>query len=165
SIVHRNSKKIYWWNCPHGHSWLAKVSERTVDKIPCTKCEEEFLQNLPQLLILLYARQNRLRVVFGTDALVGIPIDILIPELMLAIDYLPDKKMMTNAQKVKDHVLKSRGYEYVLFQAEKTAEGITEQIRALFRRQHIYIDSDAASDIRICRKQFEILRRNEEDEG
>lgn len=120
--IFRTSRKIYWWKCPHGHSWQAKVSERTIDKIPCRKCEEEFLRNLPQLLILLYARMKQIQVLFGSDELAGIPVEILIPELHLAIERPSEKKDLTIQQKVKQHVLKTHGFDYVIFQAGNTAE-------------------------------------------
>ena len=161
--IFRTSRKIYWWKCPHGHSWQAKVSERTIDKIPCRKCEEEFLRNLPQLLILLYARMKQIRVLFGSDELAGVPVEILIPELHLAIERPSEKKDLTIQQKVKQHVLKTHGFDYVIFQAGNTAEMIAGQIRDLYRTRHIYFNHSIVEDIRICRKQFEILRRKESE--
>ena len=33
--VQRNSLRIVWWKCSHGHRWRAKIADRAIDKAPC----------------------------------------------------------------------------------------------------------------------------------
>ena len=80
------SKQEYWWKSSCGHEWKAKVYDRTVRKVPCPKCEQEFVYVLPQLLVMLYTGQNHLKVEFDTDDLTGIRMEMYIPELNLAIE-------------------------------------------------------------------------------
>ena len=41
AAVSRNSMKNVWWKCSLGHSWRAKIYERTVGEKGCPVCEQE----------------------------------------------------------------------------------------------------------------------------
>lgn len=43
------SKQEYWWKSSCGHEWKTKIYDRTVRKVPCPKCEQEFVYVTPQL--------------------------------------------------------------------------------------------------------------------
>ena len=151
--VFRSSKKYYWWKCEHGHSWKAKVSERTIDKIPCRKCETEFVAILPHLLTLLYAGHRGMHVVFNSDQVTGIPTEMFIPELSLVIE----RYKKTQEQEVQSHICKANGIEFVTYTDSETAEEVVKKIRSILRVQHIYIKSNASEDIQLCREKYNIL--------
>ena len=51
--ISRNSHNRAWWLCKYGHSWNAKICERTHESKTCTVCESEFDSLLVQLLVSL----------------------------------------------------------------------------------------------------------------
>ena len=53
SNVSRNSMKVVWWKCGAGHSYRAKITDRTIEQKGCPQCEAEFQQALPQMLIMM----------------------------------------------------------------------------------------------------------------
>ena len=55
SNVSRNSMKVVWWKCGAGHSYRAKITDRTIEQKGCPQCEAEFQQALPQMLIMMYS--------------------------------------------------------------------------------------------------------------
>lgn len=152
--VFRGSKKYYWWKCEHGHSWKAKVSERTIDKIPCRKCEAEFISALPQFLVLLYTGQRGLRVSFHSDELTGIPVEMYIPELRLAIE----KTAETNEQKIKRHICLANGIDYEVYGNANNGEEVVKWIREIFQKKHFYIKSRVKDDIDVCRGKYNLLK-------
>ena len=56
--VHRNSKQYFWWKCPHGHMWKAKVYERTIENISCRKLIGKIVVKISRKV----ARKERLRI-------------------------------------------------------------------------------------------------------
>lgn len=54
SNVSKNSMKVVWWKCGVGHSYRAKITDRTIEQKGCPQCEAEFQQALPQMLIMMY---------------------------------------------------------------------------------------------------------------
>lgn len=45
--VSRKSMKSVWWKCSLGHSWKAKISDRTILEGKCTVCESEYRSVFP----------------------------------------------------------------------------------------------------------------------
>lgn len=66
--ISRNSHNRAWWLCRYGHSWNAKICERTQEGKTCTVCESEFDSLLLQLLVSLYAKQYNIKVVTFDDS-------------------------------------------------------------------------------------------------
>ena len=62
-----NSKA--WWKCSLGHSWKAKISDRTIIGEKCTVCEKEYRSVFPGLAVAYYANQKGLKVQLGSDKL------------------------------------------------------------------------------------------------
>lgn len=158
--VHRNSKKYYWWKCPHGHKWKAKVYERTIESVTCRKCEAEFLRFLPKLLFMYYLQPLKIQVVRSTSESLGITLDVFIPELQLAID--EKREELKNKQKIKWYMLKMNGFDYYLFPRYKQAIDIVYQVRNILKKKHLYFDTNPESDIKICREKFEMFLRQRE---
>lgn len=70
--VSRRSMKSVWWKCSLGHSWKAKISDRTIIGEKCTVCEKEYRSVFPGLAVAYYANQKGLKVQLGSDKLLGI---------------------------------------------------------------------------------------------
>ena len=47
--------KEVWWKCPLGHSWKAKICDRTILAKQCTVCEDECRSVFPGLAVAYYA--------------------------------------------------------------------------------------------------------------
>lgn len=69
--VSRRSMKRVWWKCSLGHSWKAKISDRTIIGEKCTVCEKEYRSVFPGLAVAYYANQKGLKVQLGSDKLLG----------------------------------------------------------------------------------------------
>lgn len=67
--VSRKSMKSVWWKCSLGHSWKAKISDRTIIGEKCTVCENEYRSVFPGLAVAYYANQKGLKVQLGSDKL------------------------------------------------------------------------------------------------
>ena len=85
--VSRKSMKSVWWKCSLGHSWKAKISDRTIIGEKCTVCENEYRSVFPGLAVAYYANQKGLKVQLGSDKLLGIPLETYIPSEKLAIEF------------------------------------------------------------------------------
>lgn len=83
--VSRNSMRPVWWKGKCGHSWKDKIYNRAVDKAGCIYCAKEYKRNFPRQIILRYAEQLGVEVLFDDEDTLGIPLDVYIPALKLAI--------------------------------------------------------------------------------
>ncbi len=79
--VSRKSMKSVWWKCSLGHSWKAKISDRTIIGEKCTVCENEYRSVFPGLAVAYYANQKGLKVQLGSDKLCVVFFIVLIVEL------------------------------------------------------------------------------------
>lgn len=161
--VLRSSRQYYWWKSDCGHEWKAKVSDRTIEHIPCTECEKDFLGSLPELLILLYTRRSDLSVVFGDNKLTGLTIEVYIPDLAVAIDHESSVAQARKEQAIKKRVCASVDIEYCLIPYADTPYATGEIIRDLFRKHNVFLSSDLDLDIAYARKQFRILSMRKRD--
>ena len=152
------SKQEYWWKSSCGHEWKAKIYDRTMRKVPCPKCEQEFVYVLPQLLVMLYTGQNHLKVEFDTDDLTGIRMEMYIPELNLAIEERsPDER--NHEQKVKRYICELQDVRYILYEPFKSTEDAAAFIRTILKEHHVHIKTAAADDIALCREKYNLLKR------
>ncbi len=161
--IHRTTKKLYWWKSSCGHSWKAKVYDRAVHHIPCTVCEEEFYAALPELLTILYAGRNGMKVELGTDKAISIPLDIYIPELRLAMEYEPKTEVRRREQQVKQHICESHGILYGYIRQGRTPQESAQIIRAAFKARHIHVSSDIAEDIRLAKSKYFSMKEREKE--
>ena len=151
----RSSMYSVWWKCPHGHSWKAKVFDRAVDGITCKQCEEEYQSIFPELLITMYAKQNGYGAVLHSDTAIGLPIDVYIPEIQLAIDTVkPTNDEGQCAEKIKQFICGKQNIQYILIPYKSDEEKFAMEIRKLFRRNHIFLTSDIQKDVDLIRKRF-----------
>lgn len=108
--VSRRSMKSVWWKCSLGHSWKAKISDRTIIGEKCTVCEKEYRSVFPGLAVAYYANQKGLKVQLGSDKLLGIPLETYIPSEKLAIEFTNGSEHM---EVLKSHLCKQRNIKLV----------------------------------------------------
>ena len=159
--MHRSSKEAVWWLSPSGYSWQARICERTVDGMACRPSGAEYKRMLPQLLFLLYARRMDLRVYFDSDKLTGMSIEIVLPDIRLAVDMESERKTLTKEQTAKLHVCEAKHYDYILLKACSDPKVMAEQILRVFKMKHIFIPTNVDEDIRQAQTAFLNLMRLE----
>ncbi len=150
NAVSRRSYKRAWWICKYGHNWNSKICERSIEKIPCKICENEFKYLLCQLLVIYYAGQYRFKVRIDSDEAVGLSVETYIPELNLIIEH-PDTR--SNRSAVKKSICSLKGIDYFEI-AETEPVAMANRIKEVLRKRHIFIRSDSGEDIQICRERF-----------
>ena len=155
SKISRHSLRSVWWKGECGHTWKDKVANRAIDKAGCIYCEKEFQGLLPQLLVMLYARRNGVKVVVNDEEAIGIPLDAYIPELRIAFLF-PYKK----TQREKDTILvvkylcEKRNIVCEVISAKQGTD-LCEAVKRGFIKVHIYIKTDSEKDIAIARDNYE----------
>lgn len=149
--ISRNSHNRAWWLCKYGHSWNAKICERTHESKTCTVCESEFDSLLVQLLVSLYAKQYNMRVATFDDNIIGLPLETYIPDMLSAIEYV--NKKADNERAVKEHLCKMNGISYFEVSSNNRLE-LADKIKRIFREKNIYILSNSQEDIEQCKKAF-----------
>lgn len=152
--VKSRSKAYYWWKGTCGHTWKARVYDRTVRHQGCTKCEEAFLAALPQLLVLLYAHRFQLKVLLQSDKIIGIPIEITIPGLGIAAETVEPGMQQKKIQMVKERLCSARGIRFVLMPLPTSVADAYNNVMKLLAYGHVYPQSSAKDDIDYVRKLF-----------
>lgn len=159
TAVSRNSMKIVWWKCSSSHSWRAKITDRTIEQKGCYLCEREFQSAFPQLLIMLYAVRNGLKVTANNDKLIGINLDTYIPELRLAIEAEVTTITEQRSQMVKEHICECNGIRYVKLKHSNDLIKTAQSIKEAFRKCHTFFQTNDEEDIEILRTRFQNWRK------
>lgn len=159
TAVSRNSMKIVWWKCSSSHSWRAKITDRTIEQKGCYLCEREFQSAFPQLLIMLYAVRNGLKVTANNDKLIGINLDTYIPELRLAIEAEATTITEQRSQMVKEHICECNGIRYVKLKHSNDLIKTAQSIKEAFRKCHTFFQTNDEEDIEILRTRFQNWRK------
>lgn len=158
AAVSRNSMKSVWWKCSLGHSWKAKIYERTVEEKGCPVCEQEYRSVFPQLAVSYYAGKKGLQVRLNTDTEIGLPLETYIVNEGLAIE---SKNLSEEKERLKAYICRKQGIK-LLKLPYKANEGEIEYIRKIkkaYQSVHIFIASDDEKDAVIIRKRFQELRK------
>lgn len=158
AAVSRNSMKSVWWKCSLGHSWKAKIYERTVEEKGCPICEQEYRSVFPQLAVSYYAGKKGLQVRLNTDTEIGLPLETYIVNEGLAIE---SKNLSEEKERLKAYICRKQGIK-LLKLPYKANEGETEYIRKIkkaYQSVHIFIASDDEKDAAIIRKRFQEWRK------
>lgn len=134
--VSRKSMKSVWWKCSLGHSWKAKISDRTILREKCTVCESEYRSVFPGLAVAYYANQKGLKVQLGSDKLLGIPLETYIPSEKLAIEFTSGSEQM---EVLKSHLCKQRNIKLVKlpFKTTETEAEYSDRVKAVFKSVHV----------------------------
>ena len=156
--VSRKSMKSVWWKCSLGHSWKAKISDRTILEGKCTVCESEYRSVFPGLAVAYYANQKGLKVQLGSDKLLGIPLETYIPSEKLAIEFTSGSEQM---EVLKSHLCKQRNIKLVKlpFKSNETEAKYADRVKAVFKSVHIFIYSDVEADASVIRAKFDDWRK------
>lgn len=158
TAVSRNSMKSVWWKCSLGHSWKAKIYERTIEEKGCPVCEQEYWSVFPQLAISYYAGKKGLQVRLNTDIEIGLPLETYIVNERLAIE---SKVLSEEKERLKAYICCKQGIK-LLKLPYKANEGEIQYIRKIkkaYRSVHIFIASDDEKDTAIIRKRFKEWRK------
>lgn len=158
TAVSRNSMKSVWWKCSLGHSWRAKIYERTVEEKGCPVCEQEYRSVFPQLAVSYYAGKKGLQVRLNTDIEIGLPLETYIVNERLAIE---SKVLSEEKERLKAYICRMQGIK-LLKLPYKANEGEIEYIRKIkkaYQSVHIFIASDDEKDAAIIRKRFKEWRK------
>lgn len=158
TAVSRNSMKSVWWKCSLGHSWKAKIYERTVEEKGCSVCEQEYRSVFPQLAVSYYAGSKGLQVRLNTDTEIGLPLETYIVNEGLAIE---SKNLSEEKERLKAYICRKQGIK-LLKLPYKANEGEIEYIRKIkkaYQSVHIFIASDDEKDAAIIRKRFQEWRK------
>lgn len=158
TAVSRNSMKSVWWKCSLGHSWKAKIYERTVEEKGGSVCEQEYRSVFPQLAVSYYAGSKGLQVRLNTDTEIGLPLETYIVNEGLAIE---SKNLSEEKERLKAYICRKQGIK-LLKLPYKANEGEIEYIRKIekaYQSVHIFIASDDEKDAAIIRKRFQEWRK------
>ena len=164
SEVRKTSKSVYWWKGRCGHEWKAKVFDRTVRKEGCPVCEAEFLEALPVLLMIIYAARYGMKVSLDSDQPIGVPLNVVIPELKTAAEPEARTDYQKKIQTVKEHLCRSEGISYFRLKDTAVPVEIAADVREIFASKHIYIRTPPAEDIRLAREKYKALRERNRHE-
>ena len=104
---------------------------------------------------MYYARENNLNVVLRTTDVIGLPVDAYIPYFNLVVDGFEHSRKI---EAVKKSLCNQNGITYCEINS-KDPFAMAAQIKALFRKNHVYITSENENDIRFCRNLFFSVKR------
>ena len=156
--ISRHSLQSVWWKCSLGHSWKAKIAERTIEKTGCKVCEREYLSVFPKLAVMFYAGQKQLRVRSDCAEVLGIPLEMYIPEEKVAIEtfYAQEKIEM-----LKEHLCEKRSIKLlkIPYKVGDNEVEFAGKIKKALRSVHIFITSDERQDTEFIRQRFYEWRR------
>lgn len=152
-LVSPNSLKSVWWRCPCGHSWKEKIQKRVFEGEGCKVCEREFQSVLPQLVIKYYAEKKGLTTRFYAAEVIGLPLDVYLPEENLAITVRMETEAM---DRVKEHLCRQRGIRYIKmpYRDCRVASDYMHDIMRMFQEAHIYFSTDVDRDLAYIRNRF-----------
>lgn len=158
TAVSRNSMKSVWWKCSLGHSWKAKIYERTVEEKCCLVCEQEYRSVFPQLAVSYYAGKKGLQVRLNTDIEIGLPLETYIVNESLAIE---SKDLSEEKERLKAYICRKQGIKLLKLPYKENEEEIEyiRKIKKAYQSVHIFIASDDEKDAAIIRKRFQEWRK------
>lgn len=151
--VSPNSLRSVWWKCRCGHSWKAKIQKRAFEDEGCKVCEREFQSVLPQLAIKYYAEKNGLTTQFYAAEVIGLPLDVYLPEEKLAIAVRTETEAM---ESVKEHLCRQREIRYIKMPCRNrsVASDYMHDILKVLQAAHIYFSTDVDKDVAYIRTRF-----------
>ena len=95
------------------------------------------------------------------DEATGMSIEIVLPDIRLAVDMESERKTLTKKQTAKLHVCEAKHYDYILLKACSDPKAMAEQILRVFKMRHIFIPTNVDEDIRQAQTAFLNLMRLE----
>lgn len=154
----RNSLAVVWWNCQFGHTYRMKIADKVIDRKPCPICEAEYMSVFLKLAVGYYANKYRVKAKVNDEDLIGIPIEITIPELRLAFDPIAESKTDKSYQEVKKHICRKQGIAYITVDMKREKRQLLDRIKCSFQEKNIYIRTDTKSDEAEIFQKFHIIK-------
>ena len=150
-----------WGKCSLGHSWKAKISERTIEGKGCRVCEKEYLTVFPKLAVMFYAGMKHIKVQIDTDKVIGIPLEMYLPEENVAIETVSRTEKI---EILKAHLCKKREIKLIKipYTLESGEADFAAKIKKAFRSIHIFITSNEDEDIAFIRQRFFEWRKEQQ---
>lgn len=158
SEMSRNSLEVVWWNCQFGHTYRMKIADKVIDNNPCPVCEAEYRSVFLKLAVGYYANKYGVKAKVNDENLIGIPIEMTIPELQLAFDPVADSKTDKSYQNVKKHICKKQGITYITVDMKRERLQLLDRIKYSFQEKNIYLRTDTKSDEEIIFQKFHIIK-------
>lgn len=154
----RSSRQSVWWRCSFGHTYKARIAEKTIDGCGCKVCESDYQRIFPKLALLYYIKREGLSVQLSTDKIIGIPLEAYIPDEKIAVETEVTSDMI---ESLKQYLCAKRGIKLlkVLRQAKESESEYAFKVKKSLMGVHIFICSDEDKDIQIIRKQFNEWRK------
>ena len=152
--ISRLSQYPVWWKGACGHKWKDKVFCRAVEGARCIYCEKEFVQVLPRLLVMVYAKRCGTKVSINDEKTIGILLDVLLPEVNLAFTF-PSRETDRGAKviEVMQYMCAARKIQLIEVRKKEPIE-LAHEIKQAFAKAHLYIDSDSEKEIDYLRKWY-----------
>lgn len=151
--ISRYLMQSVWWKCPFGHSWKEKIAERTIEGRSCKVCEREYRTVFPKLTVIYYAGMKQMSVQTNSDSVIGIPLEIYIPDEKVAIETYNESEQI---EVLKEHLCEKRNIK-LLKLSYKIGDEETEfaaKVKKALRSVHIFITSDEVQDTAFIRQRF-----------
>ena len=151
--ISRHSMQSVWWKCSLGHSWKAKISERAIEGKGCKVCEKDYLTVFPKLAVMYYAAKKRIKVQTDTDKIIGIPLEIYLPEEKAAIETVSGTE---NVETLKAYLCRKREIKLIKipYTLGNSEIDFAMKIKKAFRSLHIFITSNEDEDTAFIRQRF-----------
>ena len=142
-----------WWKCPLGHSWKAKISERAIEEKGCKVCEKDYLTVFPKLAVMYYAAKKRIKVQTDTDKIIGIPIEMYLPEEKAVIETISQTEKI---ETLKSYLCRKREIKLIKipYALKDSETDFAVKVKKAFRSLHIFITSNEDEDIAFIRQRF-----------
>ncbi|MCI8515122.1 MAG: zinc-ribbon domain-containing protein [Lachnospiraceae bacterium] len=152
------SRRTVWWKCPFGHSWKGRISERVQEKKGCEVCEKEYRRVFLRLAVCFYAAKKGLKVCFDSDEVIGIPIEMYLPEESVAVETFAEG---AKTEELKEYLCGKRGIRLIrmFYREDDREEDVAGKVREVFESMHFFFSSDVREDVAFIRKCFD-ERRN-----
>ena len=151
--ISRHSMQSVWWKCSLGHSWKAKISEKAIEGKGCKVCEKDYLTVFPKLAVMYYAAKKRIKVQTDTDKIIGIPLEIYLPEEKAAIETVSRTE---NVETLKAYLCRKREIKLIKipYTLGNSEIDFAMKIKKAFRSLHIFITSNEDEDTAFIRQRF-----------
>jgi len=151
--ISRHSMQSVWWKCPLGHSWKAKISERAIEGKGCKVCEKDYLTVFPKLAVMYYAAKKHIKVQTDTDKIIGISLEIYLPEEKAAIETVSRTE---NVETLKAYLCRKREIKLIKipYTLGNSEIDFAMKIKKAFRSLHIFITSNEDEDTAFIRQRF-----------
>ena len=162
--VNRNSLRMVWWKCVHGHRWRAKIADRAIDNEPCHICRKAFDKEFPDILLRHYLLQEGYEVIIDEEERIGVPLANYIGKKNAVIEFskpfyntkegyrweYAKTQLCRNAKIKLIRILKSRDKEFEdcvnITRLDDSDEALADAIKLALHIIRIEITEDVKTD-------------------